>query len=98
MIDDYYPAQPPPSELAALPNTYANGTLVHCNDRNAEVKNLDLTDEDLILTSTVVFGFSLSDKTWLEFDVEKIEDVSWNEDAFENLVLPPGRKQLLQSL
>ncbi|KAF8892879.1 P-loop containing nucleoside triphosphate hydrolase protein [Infundibulicybe gibba] len=54
--------------------------------------------EDLLITSTVVFGFSLADKIWLEFDVEKIQDVDWNQDAFENLVLPPGRKHLLQSL
>ncbi|KAG6864452.1 hypothetical protein C0991_009401 [Blastosporella zonata] len=87
-----------PQELAATPGAYANGSLVHSNSPEADVENLDLADEDLILTSSVVFGFSLSDKIWLEFDVEKIEDVAWNEDAFENLVLPTGRKQLLKSL
>ena len=34
----------------------------------------------------------------MEFNVEKIQDVEWNEDAFENLVLPGDRKNLLQSL
>lgn len=34
----------------------------------------------------------------MEFDVEKISDVEWNEDAFANLVLPEDRKALLQSL
>ena len=34
----------------------------------------------------------------MEFDVDKIQEIEWNEDAFENLVLPPGRKELLQSL
>ncbi|KAG6843966.1 hypothetical protein H0H87_011337 [Tephrocybe sp. NHM501043] len=93
-----YYSDPPAPELAATPGAYANGTLVLSNSPAAEAESLDLTDEDLILTSSVVFGFSLSDKIWLEFDVEKIEDVAWNEDAFENLVLLAGRKQLLQSL
>ena len=34
----------------------------------------------------------------MEFNVEKIQDVEWNEEAFDNLVLPPGHKHLLQSL
>jgi SpoVK/Ycf46/Vps4 family AAA+-type ATPase len=57
-----------------------------------------MTDAELLLTPTVVFGFSLVDKVWLEFNVEKIDDVDWNTDAFANLVLPGDRKHLLQSL
>ena len=34
----------------------------------------------------------------VEFNVEKISDIQWNDEAFANLVLPSGRKQLLQSL
>ncbi|KIK53847.1 hypothetical protein GYMLUDRAFT_178329 [Collybiopsis luxurians FD-317 M1] len=56
------------------------------------------TREELLLTPTTVYGFSLSDKLWLEFDVERISDVQWNQDAFANLVLPEDRKQLLRSL
>ncbi|KAG6908079.1 hypothetical protein DXG01_006214 [Tephrocybe rancida] len=97
-VHDYYEEPIVPPELSATPGIYANGRLVMSNSPDTEVENIDLTDEDLILTSSVVFGFSLSDKIWLEFDVEKIEEVDWNEDAFDNLVLPKGRKQLLQSL
>ena len=32
------------------------------------------------------------------FSVEKIQPVTWNTDAFSNLVLPNERKELLQSL
>jgi hypothetical protein len=45
--------------------------------------------------------FSLfSNRMWrlVEFNVEKIQDVDWNVDAFANLVLPTDRKDLLQSL
>ena len=34
----------------------------------------------------------------VEFNVEKISDIQWNDEAFANLVLSSGRKQLLQSL
>lgn len=34
----------------------------------------------------------------VEFNVELVKDVRWNEDAFANLVIPSGRKALLQSL
>lgn len=88
----------PPQELAPTPGAYANETLVQTHNTEDDVENLDLTDEDLILASTVVYGFSLSDKLWLEFDVEEVQDVAWNEAAFDNLVLPADRKHLLQSL
>lgn len=86
-------------EPVQLPGQYANGVLVDSRLRDEESTNdVELTDEELILTPTVVFGFSLSDKLWLEFDVEKISGVEWNKDAFSNLVLPTDRKDLLQSL
>ncbi len=73
-----------------------------------------MAEEELILTPTVVYGFSLSDKLWskftslffllflisviVEFNLELISPIVWNEEAFRNLVLPDGRKNLLQSL
>ena len=81
-----------------------------------EVFTDELTEEELLLAATVVYGFSFSDKVWrkharmrflfgafslsplVEFSVKNIAEVAWNEDAFANLVLPAGRKALLQSL
>lgn len=34
----------------------------------------------------------------MEFNVEKVAPISWNNEAFSNLVLPTDRKTLLQSL
>jgi SpoVK/Ycf46/Vps4 family AAA+-type ATPase len=70
---------------------------VQSNNRD-EGDDHDLSDEELILASAVVYGFSLSDKIWLEFNVQNIQDVVWNDEAFANLVIPSGRKALLQSL
>ncbi|KAJ6587644.1 P-loop containing nucleoside triphosphate hydrolase protein [Mycena vulgaris] len=72
--------------------------LVVQSQTNATSENTDLSEEDLLLTPTVVYGFSLSDKIWLEFDVTKVLPVTWNDEAFANLVLPADRKTLLRSL
>ncbi|KAH9487460.1 ATPase family AAA domain-containing protein 3B [Psilocybe cubensis] len=84
-IPEAAPPVNPPEHLVQLSSS----------DSTADV---ELNEQDLLLTPTVVFGFSLSDKMWLEFDVDKIKDVDWSEDAFSNLVLPGDRKNLLQSL
>ena len=40
------------------------GLLINTNDKEDDVDNLELTEEDFLLASTVVFGFSLTDKMW----------------------------------
>ncbi|TBU30370.1 P-loop containing nucleoside triphosphate hydrolase protein [Dichomitus squalens] len=57
-----------------------------------------LTDEEYILASPILYGFSLSDKVWFEFNVEYVQPINWNEEAFEGLVLAADRKNLLRSL
>lgn len=58
----------------------------------------ELTEEELILTSPIVYGFSLSDKYWLEFTVEHVDPFEWNDEAFAQLVIPPQHKLVLQTL
>ncbi|KAJ7873513.1 hypothetical protein B0H14DRAFT_2719773 [Mycena olivaceomarginata] len=89
-----------PFEDRALVHSQAKataGALVY-SQANATAETTDLSPEDLLLTPTVVYGFSLSDKIWLEFNVTKVAPVQWNADAFANLVLPADRKILLRSL
>lgn len=68
------------------------------SENTAKRERPELTDEEFLIASPVVMGFSLTDKLWLEFNVEKVQPIRWNEDAFANLVLPADRKMLLQSL
>ena len=76
----------------------------------------ELTEDELMLTPSVLYGFSLSDKAWrkhfisaspdhvslryivVEFNIQHVQPIDWNDEAFENLVLPEDRKVLLQSL
>ena len=57
-----------------------------------------LTDAELLLAPPIVYGFSLSDKLWLEFNVNHVAPIEWNDEAFTGLVLPPERKTLLRGL
>ncbi|KAI0672077.1 P-loop containing nucleoside triphosphate hydrolase protein [Trametes maxima] len=58
----------------------------------------ELTEDELLLTSPIVYGFSFSDKQWLEFIVERVEQFEWNDEAFEQLVIPPAHKTVLKTL
>ncbi|KAI0329766.1 P-loop containing nucleoside triphosphate hydrolase protein [Cubamyces sp. BRFM 1775] len=59
---------------------------------------LELNDQDLLLASPILYGYSLTDKIWLEFNVQHVQPIVWNEEAFTNLVLADDRKHLLRSL
>lgn len=62
------------------------------------VKPEDLTDDELMLTTPIVYGFSLADKLWVEFVVDFVEEFQWNDEAYQNLVIPPEQKVLLTTL
>ena len=105
----------------------------HAQRANATVvvdatSDRDLTGEELLLTSPIVYGFSFSDKQWcessfflgifsgrvafaaaesllslpfpftVEFIVERVERFEWNDEAFEQLVIPAKHKQVLKTL
>lgn len=65
------------------------------NGQNGQVES-KFTEEDLLISSPLVLGFSLSDKLWLEFTVSGIKDIQWNESAFDSLVLPEGQKSIVK--
>lgn len=56
-----------------------------------------LTDEQCILTTPWIHGFDLKAKEWALFLVEEMKDITWNDDAFSNLVLPGDEKELAWS-
>ncbi|KAK3700527.1 hypothetical protein LTR37_015928 [Vermiconidia calcicola] len=73
------------------------------NDSPEQVENTvmafaEMGDEDLLICSPTVLGFSYTDKMWLEFAVGGIGDINWNESAIENLVLPEGPKEAMLAL
>ena len=60
-------------------------------------KNI-FTEEQLLVASSTVVGFSFSEKLWLEFAVSKVGEISWNTDAFDSLILPDSQKNIVKSM
>ena len=56
------------------------------------------SEEELLIASPVVLGFAFSEKLWLEFTVSGINDIDWNEGAFDSLVLPDNQKSIVKAL
>lgn len=57
-----------------------------------------LSDEDTMLCNSWIQGYSLKNKVWGHFEVAKIQEVGFNDEAFSNLVLPEEKKDLILSL
>jgi hypothetical protein len=47
-----------------------------------------LTDEQCMIATPWLRGMDLKTKEWGEFFIDELNDVVWNEKAFDNLVLP----------
>jgi hypothetical protein len=56
------------------------------------------TLEDLMICDYQIPGFTLFDKKWCLFSVDLVELVQFNSKAFESLLLPQKRKELVHAL
>ncbi|KAM0187451.1 hypothetical protein ACHAPI_011167 [Fusarium lateritium] len=65
-------------------------------DEDADV--LEFTDEEYLIASPVVLGFAFSEKQWLELAVSGVNDIKWNETAWDSLVLDDATKELIKAL
>ncbi|KAG4218213.1 hypothetical protein PC116_g33307, partial [Phytophthora cactorum] len=54
------------------------------------------TDEEYLIASPVVLGFAFAEKLWLEFTVSGIKEISWNEHAYDSLVLQSNTKEIVK--
>ena len=64
-------------------------------DAKEKVERTKLTDEQLILTCPLVRGYALKNKRWMEFFIDEITEVEFNDKAFDSLVLPTDQKELI---
>ncbi|KAI1082911.1 P-loop containing nucleoside triphosphate hydrolase protein [Whalleya microplaca] len=78
---------------AALPEV--NSTSVGPAERPEDLR--PLSEEHLLLTTPWLKGFDLKSKDWCELRIDELKDMTWNDEAFEKLVLPNGEKELAWS-
>ncbi|CAH0054510.1 unnamed protein product [Clonostachys solani] len=57
-----------------------------------------LSKEQLLLVSGLVYGYSMQDGMWGGFAVERVWDVTWNTNAMESLVLDESLKDTVTKL
>ncbi|KAH0369506.1 P-loop containing nucleoside triphosphate hydrolase protein, partial [Aureobasidium melanogenum] len=57
-----------------------------------------LTDEQCLLASALVHGFSFTHKKWIDMFIDELSPVQWNPHCFSQLVLPSRQKKLVQAL
>jgi SpoVK/Ycf46/Vps4 family AAA+-type ATPase len=64
----------------------------------AENREAMLENEgDLVYVSPMLRGYALQNKLWLQFYVDDVQPVVWNDDAYEHLVYPEEQKDLVLS-
>ena len=61
-------------------------------------KSQTLTNDQLLLCSATLKGYSLKNKKWLTFSINSVAEIKWNDSAFESLVLPNDQKELVLAL
>ncbi|GKZ29504.1 hypothetical protein AbraIFM66950_005204 [Aspergillus brasiliensis] len=57
-----------------------------------------LSDEQLLVTTPILRGYSLKDRRWLEFFCDGVSDIVWDPRPFRSLILPDGKTKHLKDL
>ncbi|CAJ2511449.1 Uu.00g070740.m01.CDS01 [Anthostomella pinea] len=66
-----------------------------------EVKNIkpaDITEDDYMMCHFALSGFSLTEKSWCWFFVDLLDDIVFDDGAFDALLLPSKQKRLIRAL
>lgn len=71
---------------------------IDSEDDTDEPSELEISDDDFLMASPVLLGFSFAEKQWLEFKVSSIREIEWNDEAWDSLVLEEKTKDLIQAL
>ncbi|XXG95191.1 Calcium channel yvc1 [Hypoxylon texense] len=102
---DYVDVEPPKEKLDQVSSKNEEGKEESKKDgeEDAEGDNKDSTppvfsDEEYLIASPVVLGFAFAEKLWLEFTVSGIKEITWNEHAYDSLVLQPNTKEIVKAL
>ncbi|KAK6854157.1 P-loop containing nucleoside triphosphate hydrolase protein [Apiospora arundinis] len=68
------------------------------DDKGEEEEARPLSDEEAIIATSMVRGYAFANKEFLDFFVEDLSDIEWNDRCFDELVLDSGTKRTVQAL
>lgn len=86
------------STSSQAPVTVDQATYVQVLDKEKQQENKEemlSREEDLVYFSPTLEGFALKNKLWLNFYVDDIKPVVWNDEAYGHLVYPEEQKDLV---
>ncbi|CAG8521047.1 9777_t:CDS:10 [Rhizophagus irregularis] len=66
-------------------------------EKNGENKKSVIEDE-LFMCAPSLYGFSFTAKKWGEVNIDDLNEISFDDDAFDQLVMDPIKKDLISSL
>lgn len=67
----------------------------HFLDEDDASTRLPLTAEQKIICTSLIRGYSLSNKLWLNMYVNAVNEIEFSSNAFDKLVLPEKQKELI---
>jgi hypothetical protein len=72
--------------------------LTYGESRTVELAADSLSEEQILIYSNEVHGFSLTDKRWCVFAVDNLEEIDYDSKAFDGLHIPQAQKDTLLAL
>ena len=69
----------------------------HFLDEDDPSERLPLTNEQRIICTPMIRGYSMTNKLWLNMYVNSVSEIEFSSGAFDRLVLPPKHKELILS-
>ncbi|KAI0468851.1 ATPase [Xylaria cf. heliscus] len=84
--------RPPRREVGHVPNKDELGPEIMSQD------DPSLSDKFFMCLPTTLAGYNMQKKIWVTLHVGLIEDVTWNEEAFQLLVIDESTKDLVQAI
>ncbi|THU99974.1 P-loop containing nucleoside triphosphate hydrolase protein [Dendrothele bispora CBS 962.96] len=83
------------------PQHYSSSHSLTCDLDGEEPKGdsrITLADDEYLLFSTLVYGYSLSNRAWLEFRASDAQHVDWNPNIFDTLQIDSQTKYMIRAL
>jgi hypothetical protein len=90
-VDESYDEFAPPKEASNYVKVLAKGA------QEQNKNNMLSSPEELIFVSPMLEGFALKNKVWLNFYVDDIKPVLWNDAAWGHLVYNEDQKDLVHT-
>ncbi|KAG1898485.1 P-loop containing nucleoside triphosphate hydrolase protein [Suillus fuscotomentosus] len=96
---DDFPSRPRRYQRAPVDgNVHLSRPGSPCAGDNSQPESLEFPEDQLCLLPVKVYGFDIPRKSWGTFDVRKLEEIHFDEHAWDHLVLDKSTKTLVKGL